>query len=380
MINASKIENLRFLHEIFNFKEIKEQNKSLILFTMLGIVGIIIYIYNPSIKWGQWMVLSYLLSLPVYYGLGAYFTFKKSSRVWWFHMYWPAFISNYLINNPPSSKLQLVLAATIVVGYYFSRDIYLALINNKRNIVWELSFMIFWAIPLIICFLRADGSSYTTNSTPLSSFSSDLISEEEVKESSLTERLAKYFIKNAEKDSWRLAIPQTKGDGELAYSNIYNYLRWLNSHTGKNFSNDLDLKIKTPNLAQNITRLGETAFCINQLIDDNYWFLRGNDKWFILESTLVWYKEKQRFLKPIKSEPVFFIDGEEQEVSCSKALYSLREYWSIEITKQKEADLYKTLATIYGAEQAEIILGQLILTNAVGDIQYQELKSNKKAY
>lgn len=175
MISISKIEILRFFHEIFNFKEAKEQNKSLILFNMLGIVGIIIYLYNPSIKWSKWIVLLYLLSLPVYYGLGAYFTFKKSSRVWWFLMFWPAFISNYLIDHPAFSELQLSLAATIVLGYYFSRDIYLASINNKRNIIWESSFMIFWTIPLIFCFLKTEGNSDITNSITSSPFSSNLI-------------------------------------------------------------------------------------------------------------------------------------------------------------------------------------------------------------
>jgi hypothetical protein len=33
---------------------------------------------------------------------------------------------------------------------------------------------------------------------------------------------------------------------------------------------------------------------------------------------------------------------------------------------------------IYGDEQAEVILGQLILTNAVGNIPYQELKNSTK--
>lgn len=84
----------------------------------------------------------------------------------------------------------------------------------------------------------------------------------------------------------------------------------------------------------------------------------------------MWFKEKQRFLKPVKSEPVFFIDGKEQVLTCPQAIDRLLWYWRIEITKQKEADLYKTLVNIYGAEQAEVILGQLILTNAVGMIPY----------
>lgn len=378
MINTSKIGISRFFHEIFNFKKARDRDLAITLFNILGMACICLYCYNPSIKWSQWIVLLYLLSRPVYYALSAYFTSKKPSAVWLFMMLWPAFFSNYLINNPPSSKLQLVLSAIIVGGYYFSRDIYLASINDKRNIIWESSFLIFWAIPLILCFLKTEGNNDTANYVTSSSFSSNLISSQEVKESSAGDKIAEYFIKNSEKDSWKSVIPQTKGGGRDAHYNTHNYLRWLNSQTSKNFSNDSDLKIKIENLAQNITRLGETAFCINQLTDNNYWFLKANDKRFILESTLVWFKESQHFLKPIRSEPAFFIDGQEQVLSCSAAITRLLSYWSIEITKQKESDLYMTLVTIYGAEQAETILGQLILTNAVGDIQHQELKKQYK--
>jgi hypothetical protein len=214
-----------------------------------------------------------------------------------------------------------------------------------------------------------------------SSFSSNLISEKEVKKSIAfsSSYLAEYYKKDSWKDRWNLVIPKEKGDGTFAYYNIIDYLSWLNIQTGKHFSNDPDLKIKTTNLARNITRLGEIAFCINQLTDNDHGFLGTNDKRFLLESTVVWFKEKQRFLKPINSKPAFFIDGDEQVLNCSAAINHLLDYWSIEITKQKEADLYKTLVTIYGDEQAEIILGQLILTNAImRNIPYQELKNNQK--
>lgn len=53
MINTSKIEILRFFRERFNLKKASYQNKSIILINILWVSGIIIHLYNPSVKWDK---------------------------------------------------------------------------------------------------------------------------------------------------------------------------------------------------------------------------------------------------------------------------------------------------------------------------------------
>ena len=197
-------------------------------------------------------------------------------------------------------------------------------------------------------------------------FPNQVFGEETLQEaSSAGEKIADYYIKNAEKDSWKLAIPRAKGGAYEAFGHLDSYLQWLNGHTGKNFSQERDLEIQKTELAQNINRVGETAFCIQQLIKFNKDFLKENDKWYLLDSTLSWSEWLQQIMPlTIKSEPVFFINGREKKLKCSDAINHLLFFWDIEINEHKKADFYKTLATIYGDKEAEFILRQLLLTNA----------------
>lgn len=86
--------------------------------------------------------------------------------------------------------------------------------------------------------------------------------QEAVKKSNSIEVRANSYIEQAARNSWMLVTPAQKGDGVYTSSKIDNYLKWLNSKSGKNFSKEQDLRVKTVNLAQNINRVGETAFCI----------------------------------------------------------------------------------------------------------------------
>ena len=179
------------------------------------------------------------------------------------------------------------------------------------------------------------------------------------------ERRASLYTEQAARNSWMLVTPAQKGNGIYTPSKIDNYLKWLNSKSGKNFTKEQDLRVKTVNLAQNINRVGETAFCIKQLIEDDRNFLRHNDKWYLLDSTLTWAEAIEQIMPhALKSKPIFFLNGREQESTCSRAIYTLRNAWDDEIKEHKKGDFYKTLVSIYGSDKAEFILRQLLLTNA----------------
>lgn len=79
MISISKTGISRFFYEIFNLTKLSEKNKSLALFNIFWVACIIVHFYDPSTKWDSWVRLLYLLAIPVFYGLGTYFIFKKPS-------------------------------------------------------------------------------------------------------------------------------------------------------------------------------------------------------------------------------------------------------------------------------------------------------------
>ncbi len=368
MTNAFNTKIYRFFHEILSFKNVislkheanktSHQNKSTLIFNIFWLLCIILLCgWNEAWDSKVIVLFSFSISLTIS-GLTLYFCFKKPSWMWVGILFWLTIFIMPVARGPVFWSTGLYLAAFIVGGYYFTRKIYLASSYNETNAILSGIFL----IALFITnpqFIFRSGESDEHNTYTFSS----LFSGETKKDPS--ERLTDFAIKQSEIDQWRLAIPQAKGRAYEAVGYLGSYLQWLNDYTRKNFSRERDLEISTTELAKNINRVGETAFCIKQLIEDDRNFLRHNDKWYLLDSTLSWAEGLQQIMPDaLRSKPVFFLNGREQELTCSHAIYTLKNAWDDEIKKHKKGDFYKTLVSIYGSEEAEFILRQLLLTNA----------------